>query len=162
MTDPLSDEDLLERWPGVRIDRDNAAYYRGLLDHRLLLNRCRDCGTWHNPPRPLCPRCWSWAVEATPVGGRGVIELLTFLYQGPRRGGVDYTNGHPVAAVGLAEQEGLRVSAAIVGASHDEVRLGAEVELDWQDVDGVPTAAFRLSRPDGGPRASSSPAEAPR
>ncbi|MFN0089833.1 MAG: Zn-ribbon domain-containing OB-fold protein [Acidimicrobiales bacterium] len=138
-----TDEDLLEAWPGVRIDRDNAAYYRGLLERRLLLNRCADCGAWHNPPRPLCPRCWSWAVAPTEVSGRGRIALLTFLHQGPRRGGVDYTNGFPAAAIELEEQPGLRVSATIVDAPRDQIRLGLAVELAWQEHDGRPSPAFR-------------------
>ena len=115
MAPPISDEELLERLPGVRIDADNADYWRGLLEHRLLINRCRACGHWHNPPRPVCPRCWSPEIEATPVSGRGVIDLFTVLHQGPRRGGVDYSGGHVVAGIGLAEQPGLRVAAAIVG-----------------------------------------------
>jgi uncharacterized OB-fold protein len=145
VTEAISDEELLERWPGVRIDGDNAAYYRGLLEHRLLIHRCRQCRTWHNPPRSVCPRCWSREISAEAVSGRGVIDLLTFLHQGRPRPGVDYASGHPVAGVGLVEQPGLRVAAAIVGASHDEIRLGAEVELDWRDPDGRPTPVFRLT-----------------
>ena len=141
---PVTDEELLERLPGVRIDADNAAYWRGLLEHRLLLNRCRSCGHWHHPPRPVCPRCWSREIEAAPVSGQGVIDLFTVLHQGPRRPGVDYTEGHVVAGIGLVEQPGLRVAAAVVGTPAGEVRLGSSVRLEWQDVEGRPVPVFRV------------------
>ena len=93
----LSDEELVRRFPGV--DRDTAAHARGRLEHRLLVNRCRDCGTWHQPPRPVCPRCWSPAVTATAVAGTGTIHLAIFLHQGPPADGVDYSTPYPVVTV---------------------------------------------------------------
>ena len=138
-------EKLLEAFPGVRVDADNAAYYRGLLDHQLLIQRCRDCRAWHHPPRPVCPRCWSRDVTAEAVSGRGTIALLTLLRYGPPQPGVDYTDGHPLVAVDLEEQAGLRVSGAIVQSDSADVQLGASVELVFRNVDGrPPTPEFRV------------------
>src|SRR6201999_633041 len=36
----LSDEELMDALPDIRVDHDNAAHYRGLLERRLVLNRC--------------------------------------------------------------------------------------------------------------------------
>jgi hypothetical protein len=36
-----SDETVLDRFPGVRMDHLNKQYYLGLLRHELLANRCR-------------------------------------------------------------------------------------------------------------------------
>jgi uncharacterized protein len=139
----VSDDELMDALPGVRVDHDNAAHYRGLLERRLLVNRCDDCGAWHHRPRSVCPRCWSRSVTATEVSGQGTIAMLTFLHQRPRRsGGGD--EPYPVVAVDLAEQPGLRVAATIVDASHDDIALDAAVELAWIERDGHPVAAFRL------------------
>ncbi len=86
----IADEEVLRRFPRTRIDHDNKDFYKGWLQRRLLLNRCRDCGHWHHPPRPLCPQCWSTNVDATEVGGRGRVHLLIRLHQGPEVEGVDY------------------------------------------------------------------------
>ena len=84
MSDPGEpDAELLDAFGGVRIDHDNAAYHRGLLERRLLINRCDECGVWHHPPRSVCPRCWSRSVTPTDVAGDGVIALVTILRQGP-------------------------------------------------------------------------------
>ena len=39
----MTNEELLDAWPGIRIDQDNAAYFSGLLNQQLLMNRCDDC-----------------------------------------------------------------------------------------------------------------------
>lgn len=140
----VSDEELLTKLPNVRVDRDNAEHYRGLLEQRLMINRCEDCRAWHHPPRSVCPRCWSRSVTANQVSGAGHIAFVTFLHQGPRASGVDYAGGRPVAAVELAEQPGLRVPAPIVDSAREAILPGAAVELAWQERDGRPVIAFRV------------------
>ena len=140
----VSDEDLLAKLPRVRIDRDNADHYRGLLERHLLINRCVDCRAWHHPPRSVCPRCWSRSIQAEEVSGVGEIAFVTFLHQGPRAPGVDYVGGRPVAAVELVEQAGLRVAASIEDSAREAVLPGAPVELLWQERDGQPVIAFRV------------------
>lgn len=137
-----NDDELLDAFPGVRIDHDNAAHYRGLLEQRVLVNRCDDCGRWHQPPRPLCPSCWSSAVSPTEVSGEGSIAIVTVLRQGPNQPGVDYTNGHPLVAVELDEQPGLRLAGTVVGTPADQLRPGDRVRVLWRNVEG------RRPRPD--------------
>jgi uncharacterized OB-fold protein len=140
----ISDAELLDRFPRYRVDHDNKAFYRGWLDRRLLINRCADCGTWHHPPRPLCPACWSTSLVPTEVSGRGTVHLLVRLHQGPPVPDVDYAAGpYPVAAVDLEEQPGLRFTSTVVECPPDELRIGLPVELTWRERDGVPFPVFR-------------------
>ncbi len=139
-----SDADLVDRFVRVRVDHDNKAFYRGWLERRLLLNRCRACGRWHHPPKPICPECWSGDLEPTEVSGRGTVHLLILLHQGPPAPGVDYAAGpHPVATVELAEQEGLRFTSTVVGCPAREVQIGMPVELTWIERDGAPFPVFQ-------------------
>jgi uncharacterized protein len=140
----ISDEELVARFAGHPIDRDSAAHYRGRLELRLLLNRCGACGTWHHPPRPICPSCWSTVVVPTEVAGTGTIHLVLFLHQGPPAEGVDYTTPYPVVTVELDEQTGLRFTATVVGAPNEQIAIGKRVALDWIERAGVPVPAFRL------------------
>lgn len=140
------DEKLVARFAGERIDHDNKAMFRARLDHRLLVNRCTDCGRWHQPPRPICPACWSTNVAPSEVSGRGTIHMAIFLHQGPPAEGVDYSTPHPVVTVELDEQEGLRFTSTVVGSTNDEIRIGERVELDWIDRAGRPLPVFRLSK----------------
>jgi uncharacterized protein len=142
VADP-SDVEVLEAFPTAPIDQDNVDHYRGRLQHRLLVNRCRDCGLWHQPPRAICPRCWSSRVEATEVSGRGRLDLMTVLHVGSPTPGVDYGAGYPVVAVELEEQTGLRYVAGIVGCANEDLYIGMPVELIWIERAGEPTPAFR-------------------
>ncbi len=142
--DATSDEELVTRFPGFPVDFDSAAHYRGRLTRRLLVNRCDACGIWHQPPKPVCPACWSSAVEARRVSGAGTVHLVVFLHQGPPATGVDYATPYPVVTVELDEQPGLRLTSTIVGSRNDAIVIGRRVTLDWIERDGTPLPVFRL------------------
>jgi uncharacterized protein len=138
----VSDEELVDRLPDVLINEDNKAFYRGWLEQQLLLNRCADCGTWHHPPKPVCPECWSDRLRPTPVSGTGTIHLLIWLRQGPPADGVDYSTPHPVATIELAEQSGLRFTSTVIDAGMNDIAIGDPVELTWIQRSGAPYPAF--------------------
>lgn len=139
----ISDEQVLEAFPEVRLDHRNKEFYRALLRHELVAARCRDCGTWHTPLRALCPECWSFDIEVTPVNGRGTIHLLIRLHQGPPARDVSYSTPWPLAAVELEEQPGLRFVSTVVDCPPEQLRVGLPVELTWIERDGGPWYAFR-------------------
>jgi uncharacterized protein len=148
-TTDVTDEELVAQFPGRQLDHDNKAFYRGWLERRLLVNRCGDCGAWHHPPKPVCPRCWSGEVRATPVAGIGTIFMVVLLHQGPPAEGVEYSTPHPVVTVELDEQDGLRLTSTVVGAVNDEIRIGRRVQLDWIERGGAPMPVFRLAEGEG-------------
>jgi hypothetical protein len=145
MASDVSDDELVQRFPGEHITHDNAVHYRGRLRRELLLNRCGDCGRWHAPPKPICPECWSPRLAAHPVSGNGVIFMAIFLHRGPSAPGVDYATPYPVVTVELDEQPGLRFTSTVVGADNDDIRIGAAVRLDWSERSGAPMPVFVLS-----------------
>ena len=145
MTTTIADDVLVARFPGHPLDHDSAAHYRGRLERRLLLNRCGECGTWHHPPKPICPSCWSTDVVPTEVAGTGTIHLAIFLHQGPPAEGVDYGTPYPVVTVELDEQPGLRFTSTVVGAPNEAIIIGTRVALDWIDRAGTPLPVFRLA-----------------
>ena len=138
----VTNEELLDAWPGIRIDQDNAAYFGGLLNQQLLMNRCEECSRWHHPPRPICPACWSRSLVPTPVAGTGSVALVTILRQGPSQPGVDYRDGHPLVAIELDEQPGLRFAGTIIDTPPADIAVGDRVEMVWRTVPG------RRARPD--------------
>ena len=147
MATEVSDDELVQRFPGEAITHDNAAHYRGRLRRELLVNRCGDCGQWHAPPKPICPDCWSSRVSAQPVNGDGVIFMAIFLHRGPTAPGVDYSMPYPVVTVELDEQPGLRFTSTVVGADNDDIRIGAAVRLEWSDREGAPMPVFVIRDP---------------
>jgi uncharacterized OB-fold protein len=141
--DPVSEDEVLRRFSEVRIDRDNIPHYVGLLQRRLLINRCMRCRTWHAPPRSICHNCWSRDVLAEEVSGEGVVALVTFLHQGPAMRGVTYRTPYPLVTVELAEQPALRVTSTVVGCPLSMVKIGLAVTLTWIERGGRPSPAFQ-------------------
>jgi uncharacterized OB-fold protein len=139
----ISDAELVDRFAHLAPDRDKRDFFRGWLAHELRLNRCADCGRWHNPPRPMCPSCWSWNVVPTSVSGRGTVHLLMHLHQGPPAPGVDYAAGpYPVVTVELEEQESLRYTSTVVGCDPADITIGMPVQLTWIERHGAPFPVF--------------------
>jgi uncharacterized OB-fold protein len=145
MTTYVSNDELVQQFPGELITHDNAAHYRGRMRRQLLINRCDDCKVWHAPPKPVCPECWSGSVTATPVSGEGTIFMNVFLHQGPPAEGVDYSTPYPVVTVELDEQVGLRFTTTVAEASNDQIQIGKRVRLDWRQRTGAPMPVFVLT-----------------
>jgi uncharacterized OB-fold protein len=139
----VSDEQVLQTFPEVRLDHRNKEFYRALLRKQLVAARCRDCGTWHTPLRSICPECWSGNIDIAPVSGKGRIHLLILLHQGPPARDVSYSSPWPLAAVELEEQPGLRFVSTVVDCPPEQLRVGLPVELTWIERDGGPWYAFR-------------------
>ena len=135
----------LHAFPDVLIDHDNKHFYEGLLQKRLVLNRCADCGTWHGEPlRALCNRCHSWNIKPAEVSGKGSVYMLTLLHQGPVVQGVTYDPPLPLAVIELDEQKGFRVSGKLIGHGADFSAIGKRVRLVWPAGQIAPRLAFEI------------------
>lgn len=139
------DDALLNTFPRIRLDADNAAFYQGLMRHELHINRCDDCQRWHHPPRSICPGCWSGSIRPSKVAGEGTVALVTVLRQGRREPGVDFSDGFALVAIELDEQIGLRLTGTVVGLPAAEVAVGQRVRTIWRDIEGrAPRADFEV------------------
>ncbi len=141
----ITDAEVFERYPELRITRDNIEHFRGLLNHQLLINQCQNCGYWIYPHRPMCPECWSTNVRPTEVSGQGRVFMFSLLHHGGVDGALGYGFEYPhlTAAIELKEQTGLRYHAPIVNCEYADVSHDMPVELTWVDGGGYPVAAFQ-------------------
>jgi hypothetical protein len=137
--------DVLDAFPDVLIDHDNKHFYGGLLEKRLVLNRCKDCGTWHGEPlRAICHQCHSWNMGHEEVSGLGTVYMMTKLHRGPAVAGVSYDPPLPLAVIQLDEQLGLRVSAKLVNAGAGFEAIGKRARLVWPQGQRAPRLAFEI------------------
>ena len=49
----------------------SAPYWAGLREGKLLVQRCKSCGTLRHPPGPVCPSCYSFEWDTLQASGRG-------------------------------------------------------------------------------------------
>jgi acetyl-CoA acetyltransferase/uncharacterized OB-fold protein len=134
------------RLPLPALEPETEHFWRACREGRLEIVRCRDCGWWVHPPRPVCPRCHKRDVGWEQASGRGAIVSFTVNHQ-PWFPGMEVP--YAIALVELAEQEGLRLTTNLVGCAPADVRIGMAVRVTFRPVSD--DVALPLFEPDPAP-----------
>ena len=144
MTSPDAAPDALPSRPAVprpqpETDSLDEVYWTSGRSGALRLARCRDCRYWINPPSPVCPSCLSRHVADEPVSGRGTLWTYT-VNMHPWSGA--FPVPWPAGLVELVEQDGLRILGPIVGVPPEEIAIGMELTLDFEQRGDVYVPVF--------------------
>ena len=125
--------------PRPALTQDNAFWFEGARQHRLLIQRCKQCGSLRHPPRPMCAECRSYEWDVVDASGRGTVYSFVVNHY-PQVPAFDYP-----LAVGLIElEEGTRLVANVIGVEPGDIRVGMPVEVEWVDHDAdLSLPAFR-------------------
>ncbi|MEU6669450.1 bifunctional MaoC family dehydratase N-terminal/OB-fold nucleic acid binding domain-containing protein [Streptomyces sp. NPDC046727] len=116
--------------PRPVVNRDNAGFWQGVAEHRLLIQRCTDCGTLRHPWLPGCNACGSPGWDTVEASGEGTVYSYVVLHHPP------FPAFDPPYAVGLIElAEGVRMVSNVVGVPYDKVGIGLPVRLGFQRYD---------------------------
>ena len=128
--------------PRPSLTQDNAFWFEGAKDHRLLIQRCVSCGALRHPPSAMCPSCQSFDWDTVEASGRGTVYSFVVNHY-PQVPAFDYP-----LAVGLIElEEGTRLVADIVGIDPALVEVGLVVQAEFVDFD--PDLTLPVFRPVG-------------
>ena len=142
------------RLPLPALEPESERFWRACRAGRLEITRCRACGWYIHPPRPICPRCQAREVNWEAVSGRATLVSYTVNHQRWMPGmEVPYTIG----LVELVEQADLRLTTNLVGCAPDAVEIGMPVRVTFREVSDE--IALPLFEPD---REASRPAPPPR
>jgi uncharacterized OB-fold protein len=110
-----------------------AAYLRGLAEHRLLGQRCGVCGQVYVPPRGTCPADGVPTSEEVELPESGTVTTFCIVnvgYPGQR-----VTPPYVAAAV-LLDGADIAFQHLVLGCEASEVRMGMRVRAVWGE-DGV-------------------------
>lgn len=130
--------------PTPSVDRETLGWWQAAAEHRLVVQRCADCGRTRLPPGPLCPACRSFNHAWQEVCGRGTVYTYTIVH----RAYVPALAERLPYVVVLVELEGgggARLMSNLVDATPDVVRVGMVVEVAWEDL--APGLALPRFRP---------------
>lgn len=129
--------------PGTPLEVDETpsrgpdAVYQALLEQQLLAFQwCPASGDAVFPPRTLCPACGAGNLSWRRSAGVGTVYASTTI--APRGEGP-----YCVALVDL--REGYRMMTNIVGGDPDDVRIGQQVRLLFEQRDGAALPLFSVS-----------------
>jgi uncharacterized OB-fold protein len=118
--------------PLPAVDADSRSFWEGCRAHRLMLQRCGDCGRCRFPSAPFCPHCQSISASWIEASGRAsVFSWIVVRHPVPKdiyAGDVPYV----VALIELAE--GVRMASNIVGCRPEDVTAGMALEVVYDAV----------------------------
>ncbi len=117
------------------INPDNAPFWAGTVQGRLLLRYCSSCGQPHWYPRPVCPLCMGDASDWRQASGLGAIYSFSVCR---KVGPVPYA----IAYVRL--DEGVTMLSNIVDCDLDAIAIGQRVRLVFKPAEnGTMLPMFR-------------------
>ncbi|MCX5532439.1 OB-fold domain-containing protein [Streptomyces sp. NBC_00006] len=135
---PAAKKDKPQR-PRPVINRDNAGFWEGVAEHRLLIQRCRACETLRFPWLPGCNTCGGQEWDTVEASGEGTVYSYVVMHHPPFPAftvsdhGADAPGPYAVVLIELAE--GVRMVSNVVGVPSDKVRIGMSVRLEYLAVD---------------------------
>jgi uncharacterized OB-fold protein len=117
--------------PIPTIQGEAREFWEACARHELVLQRCRSCGEYQFYPRALCRRCWGTDLDWVPSEGRGEIYTFTVVHRAPTDVFQAMT---PYVVALVALREGVRLLSHVVGAAPEDVSIGAEVKVAFDDI----------------------------
>jgi acetyl-CoA acetyltransferase/uncharacterized OB-fold protein len=112
----------------------NEWFWTSGADGTLRIQGCDDCGRLVHPPTPVCPVCRSRAWAPTAVSGRGTVVALTI---NEHQWLPSFEPPYVIAVVALAEDPLVRLTTNVVGCEPDEVGIGDEVVVRFEQHEDV-------------------------
>lgn len=120
-------------------DFDDAFFWEGARQHRLLIQQCGGCATLRHPPTPVCPDCGSLEQGAVESTGTGTI-LTWIVSRHPTEPDAD-----PRTVILVQLDEGTRLVSNLIDADPSAALNDARVEVCFVDHDGTVLPQFRLA-----------------
>lgn len=119
------------RRPAPGISDDTRFFWDGVREGKLLIQRCKACGSLRHPPGPVCPSCHSFEWDTLQASGRGTVYSFVVMHY-PEVPPFDHPN--PIGLIEL--EEGTRLIAQLVGVAPGAVQIGQAVHVEFNTFDG--------------------------
>ena len=112
----------------------NDWFWTSGADGQLRIQECSDCHQRVHPPVPICPACRSRSSSPTVVSGRGTVVGFTVNRHQWLPG---FEPPYVIANVVLAEDPSVHLTTNIVGCAVDDVHVGQEVAVRFEQQEDV-------------------------
>ena len=114
-------------------DDQTRFFWEGVMEHRLLILRCDDCGFYIHWPREVCPKCLSRSLNPAEVSGDATLATWTF----PSQPFDPYYRAHipyALAVVELVEQPRLKMVTDLVDYDREALRIDMPLHVTFREV----------------------------
>ncbi|MFB7185356.1 bifunctional MaoC family dehydratase N-terminal/OB-fold nucleic acid binding domain-containing protein [Streptomyces sp. NPDC056230] len=121
--------------PRPVINRDNAGFWQGVAEHRLLIQRCGACATLRFPWLPGCNACGCQEWDTVEASGEGTVFSHVVMHHPSFPAFGAHEEGGPYAVALIELAEGVRMISNVIGVPYDKVRTGMPVRLEFLRTD---------------------------
>lgn len=138
---------LLQPLAQIHPDARTRGFWDACRRRELRFQRCAECGAFRHPPLGGCPHCASAASEWAVVEGPARVFSYTVVHHAAvptLAGDVPYI----VVVVEFDDAPGARLVSNLLGTPIEDVRIGMELELCWDEV--APEVLLPRFKPKGG------------
>lgn len=125
---------------------DNASqpFWEGARNHRLLLQRCSDCGAHQFFPQSYCRKCLSENITWFEASGKGKIYSFTIIHRPPSH---IFEEDIPYVIAIIELDEGSRMMSNIIETEPEDIHVNMSVEVTFKDISS--TISLPEFRPTG-------------
>ena len=106
-------------------------FWKATKQHKLLVQECGDCKEKIFYPRKYCPECWSSNLGWSEASGKAKVfsHTVTMDMVEPK-----FMEDLPYVLAMVDLEEGVRMMTRIVDCDPEDVHIGMDVEVTFQDI----------------------------
>lgn len=131
--------------PLPAVTPENEFFWTAGADGVLRLQKCLDCAALIHPPQPVCRYCRSTNMGVRDVSGRATLAGFTVNHRFSLPG---LPAPYVVAQVAINEDPRVRLTTNIIDCDPDQLKLGQQVEVAFENIEDVWLPLFRLAPED--------------
>lgn len=111
--------------------RASKRIWEGFKNHQLVFQKCKKCGSYLHPPRPMCPKCQAPLAEMEWVPSTGKGKVYSWVtYRRPEHRAFKV----PYSVVLVELEEGVRMVSNMIDCKPEEIQIGMPVEVVFEDL----------------------------
>lgn len=123
-----------EGMPLPAFERDTQEFWEGCKQHKLLVQRCSQCGAYRFAPTPVCSQCLSFKYSY--VESPGLAEVWSFiLVPHAVHPAVRATTPYNAVIVQLNDCGGVKLTSNVINCKNEDLYIGMPVKVVWEDRD---------------------------
>ncbi len=123
------------------ITQDNEFFWTSGADGKLRFQECKACAALIHPPAPVCRYCRSRDIGVRAVSGRATLAGFTVNERFSLPG---MPAPYVIAQVAIEEDPRVRLTTNIVDADPDQLELGQQLEVVFEQAEDVWLPLFRV------------------
>ena len=109
----------------------DAAFWQGLREERLLIQRCRSCQAWQWGPEWICHECLSEDMAFEEVKGEGLIFSFERVWH-PVHPALKEQGPYLIVLVELPSSDDVRLVGNLLGDPEQDVVIGSSVQAVFE------------------------------